>query len=290
MKHLAVLAVQVLFLPSLFGSVIGVGVHTEAIALWRYWENTEIGYEYKMLVINTSDSSLTFKVDRVVFKGIQLIEDTSQARSIVAPHVLEKGQMAIYTLPASLNSHEFMKFFVNGKSVGVLDFIEEKPPKNRAFKRFVYHEGLNGLGSFDGWISKNQLLADFNQPDTLFLHINCFEESLFDHEGLYLIQLSPTLNFDYLSVRHHDSTLGEFSVWNKYYTLSFPVRPKQDQDRCYELAVIYEVKPGNKNISVGLSCASGMNRLREGETWQELQKKLRPDSRCILPVFVRSGE
>jgi len=76
-----------------YSSQIPSGINTKDINIWRYWEKTDTGYKYKMIVFNTSDSTIVFTLRQAVYLGDHMKLDTTKTKYLLGQQVLKKTSM-----------------------------------------------------------------------------------------------------------------------------------------------------------------------------------------------------
>ena len=285
------LTISLLFLLiNAYSSQIPGGIWTKDITVWRYWEKTETGYKYKMIVFNNSDRTINFSLKQAVYLGNHMILDTTKNKIFAGPKKIKKYKYIIIDLPSSTEYQEFMDFILNEKRAGTLGLNKIQPPKNLPSGRYCSNEGLNGReGLF--WISKNNLATKPNQIDSMVLHINYQERPYYGDDGIHLFIIRPLQNINFFNATLNSNDIGSFNDKQEY-IFELPYLSEYDevnkkfllQNIKTDIIITY-VATNPYQFLLGLNISSGIN-LRKGKTLEELRKKMYPSSRFDLPIIV----
>lgn len=183
MISLRYLLVLVLFVKvgNLSASLIGSGIFTEDIVVWRFYENTHGVFTPKLLLVNTGDSAFTVEVHIVDWEG------KKAKPSLVTAKKLNPKEYIIATHSTLPSKQDYLSFLIDGKEVGFLDALYNEPPKGLKPLRYFSSECLNGRED-EFWISKNTLVSN-GPSDTLVIHLNYFDRAAYVKPGLQVLEI-----------------------------------------------------------------------------------------------------
>lgn|GEM_PF-5957388 len=261
---------------------IGVGIISDRINIWRYWEKIGNDYQYKIIIFNISDSTISFKMEQ------EDLKDSTKKKMRIPEVTINKSEYKIYDL--DFFPGEYFSFYVNGVYAGLLPMSNQLFPGNNLTKKFISNEGLNGRHC-GCWLTKNNLFAADKSIDTLTLHVNYNPKSNVTETGALTLELSPSRDYENFSVIINNSAAGAFNI-KGHYQIELPYHASEyimkgnkfsDPNPQTDIQVIYSVKLLNK-IFLGLNYYS---RIEVPDEKMVHHVKTPISEAAELPVFVK---
>ena len=232
-----------------YAGLIMVGLYSDKIDTWRYWEKQGEEYKYKMIIFNKCDSLVELSIEKVIYKEewSNFVPDSSKRKFYFDKIVIDKSQHVILDIPAPTQEHEYMSFIVNGEECGQLEMQRYPPPHDLPTQRYTSCEGLNG-GAHFVWITKNKLFSSKNTEDTMSLYFYYIEQMRIDKDGILLLLLNAKQKNFALSAFLDNSPFGNYAN-DSTLELEVPYR-KLNATKRYCVDLIY--KPLKKGRYYGL--------------------------------------
>lgn len=251
MKQALFLLPILFYFSQSFGSTIAVGIVSDKIDIWRYWEKADTGYQYKMIVFNISDSAVTFSLEQ----WTPFVSEKHQV--LISKILIDKSEYKIYDIP--FNSRKCFSFYVNDSHIGNLCMEAYSYPVNISQDKFISDEGLNGRDC-GFWVSKNNLFTKSNVKDTLMLHIYYDPKARLEYDGTLKLEIKPSMDYQYFTATINDTASGTFNIKGKY-KIELPYNAEYNEETHKEInsnkktdiQIVYSVKVLNK-FFIGLDC------------------------------------
>lgn len=273
-----------------WGSSIGLGFFTNEISVWRYWEKTNNGFNHKILVLNTSDSTLNIKILQEVFIGYYFDKDSTQTKTIGENTILESLDYIIFDIDSILvednrNNEEtrLFKYIVNGKNVGATSAEYESPPLELNNFKYISYTGLNGGTGFF-WIAKNSLFATENQSDSVTLLYKNIRKPNFKENELYWITIQPTSNFSKFEVSTNGIQKGYYDNFSRY-EIKVPYSSELNPATTSQIVINYKAIKKSK-IYLGLICRYGI-KVSDNNEENGIYNKNAMNGIMTIPILIK---
>lgn len=146
-----------------FASGITVGLHSENLIAWSVWESNEGKLKHQLLIFNKGKEKINVEIKLKQFKaGETGFEEINGDKTIHKANV-GSNQLVKTDYPEKSTELDFMEFFENDKSVGMLRISTIAPAPSFITKKFKFYssEALN-TGDLGYWIR----LVSIYDPNT----------------------------------------------------------------------------------------------------------------------------
>lgn len=288
-KSLLVILISVNPTTLVLGTSVGLGFETDKISVWRYWEKSELGFKYKILVFNVSDNTLEFKLQQEVLVGFNMKKDTTQTKIIVNNTMIGSLDYIIFEIDGELtdtnnenNSEKIFIYYLNGKSVGATESEYECPPLELQSYKFISYSGLNSpTGSF--WMAKNNLFSTDNQLDSILLIYRYIGNPFTKQKEQYCLSLQPTNNFLTFEVLTNGIQKGYYDNFN-YFEINVPNSSEISDETTTQIKIYYKAIKKSKTY-LGLLCRTRIiiNKSKEiEEMYESTMSEI-----FTLPIMIR---
>jgi hypothetical protein len=285
MKYLTFSIILLLKINIGLSSSIGLGVVSDKISFWRYWEKSDVGYIHKMIVFNIADSTTALWLEQ---REIRPIGQGPGRKKNLYVGDIKTGEYKILEMPYNID--EYIGFYINGEYKGIIPISTSKPPEG-VNNRFVSDEVFNGRNDFQVWIGKNHLFTKNQYQDTIKLYVYYDEGRIrYLDDGFFRLILRPFKEYEYVDVRLNNKSVGRFDPFGKF---TFETPYKAALDTMYKkvytndkkiLDVIYKINT-QENLFLGLSGFSGIGLIRKDRLTGRLNRDHVDGLGFYLPVF-----
>jgi len=221
MKKILLTFIFISIISIVQASSIGIGFPTKDIATWRYLERTQTGYEFKILIINISDSivNVDIKLKERLYRKSK--PDTTLIKTIADNIRIENLKHTIITVDKELyenienSTDRHLSYYVNGKSAGVTNIRFQIPPTELDAYKYLSTSGINS-SSDHFWIARNTLFSLENQADSVLLYLENDEKPIIEDQKEIRISLHPSFNFLEFTIITNGMQKGEFNNYGKF--------------------------------------------------------------------------
>ena len=197
MKKLIILLFCILHFTSHAGQ-IAAGIHSKDLIVWQMWETTG-GLKHYLYVYNktTAEIKLTIKLKRFESHADNSNFEIVPTDKTFSETSLPAEQLTKIPYPEKEMELDFMDFFVANASIGLLNFITDKPDATFINSAYKYY-ALNFSGPAKAWLR----FASIYDPNTTV--------------GITVKLPNAT---DYYLVKVLDNDLSGEASWGKLHTL-----------------------------------------------------------------------
>ena len=217
MKRLFLLSVFITISLGSYGTLVGVGMETDDIKVWRYFERSGSGYNYRMVIFNSLDTIVSIDVinHHKVYKRFHEVDSSGIStwwtfqdtviRTTIYQRTITAGSYQVFDLDAFSESNDYLEFELNGKRVGllVMQLWHEPPPQNLVSKfRFVSPELMQGSRNQFIWVCKNQLVMENVSDTVLFFIDRPYESSLQSLAGKIVVGVLSRNAFEHIGINN----------------------------------------------------------------------------------------
>jgi len=192
-------------------SQVAVGLSSDKIVSWRYWDKSDVPYSYKM--INITDEPVIISMQEGHYEDYNHFKIDS---SILSDIIISPRAHLIFNLDMECKRSHYLSFQVNGDHIGLLGMDTKYPPYLFNSMKYCSMEGVNGR-SFGGvfWISKNEVISK-SPNDSIMFHFYYHERGMADEDGICFLQFSVRNKLDTLKFVKETVTVNYIDSIDSY--------------------------------------------------------------------------
>lgn len=289
MKRAVILVLLTHIFLMAWGYQVGVGFSANEVSIWRFWEKTADGFDYKILVINLTNEEIEFQIQRKVKRGKHFKLDSTQT-IVLTNTLIDSLDFTIikvdttYIEPSGSNNEErIFSYLVNGKNVGGTSNEFPKPPEGLELYKYVSPVGLNGAAKMY-WIAKNNLFTEENSLDSIVMRYMHIGNPIAREKEEYFISLQPVSNLYFFEISTNGIQKGYYDYYN-FFKIKIPNSTEIDSSHTSQIVINYKAVK-NSSIFLGITCRTGININESNDPEGEFETRF-SNGVLTLPMLIK---